>query len=167
MKLRGVLALLFGTGLAALGCESNTLHGGGGGQGGSAGHLGANGGTGGGVDGGSGGIDGGGCLSDLFVDWQIQNPAGGAVTCDAIHATEVVVNIDGLNHAQVCPSGHSSGSQDIVLQENDATYEVTVNLLDMNGNALAVPQTTTINVVGCASYETPGPAILVASPPTQ
>ena len=25
-----------------------------------------------------------GCQSDLVVDWQIQNPAGGSVTCDAI-----------------------------------------------------------------------------------
>jgi hypothetical protein len=110
---------------------------------------------------------GGGCQSDLLVDWQIQNVAGGAVTCDAINPAQVVVDIDGVKYPQICPTGYSFGSQDILLQENYATYDVTVNLEDMNGNALAVPQTASIKVTSCASYATPGPALLVVTPPTQ
>ena len=110
---------------------------------------------------------GGGCQSELFVDWQIQNVAGGSVTCDAINPAQVVIDIDGVKYPQICPAGYSFGNQDILLQENYATYNVTVNLEDMNGNALAVPQTTSVKVTSCAYYTTPGPAILVVTPPTQ
>ena len=143
-------------GLAALGCGSDALHGNDGGRGGSGGRGGAD-----------GGIDGGGCRSDLFVDWQIQSLTGVVVTCDAVHATQVIVNIDGANYPQLCPAGHASGSQDILLPANYATYHVTVNLEDVTGNALAVPQATTIDVASCGSYQTPGPAILVVAPPAQ
>ena len=160
MNRGGVLALLssmfLGTGLAALGCGSDTLHGKDGGRGGAGGSGAAD-----------GDIDGGGCLSDLFVDWQIQSPTGAAVTCDAAKAAQVIVSIDGVNYPQVCPSGRSSGNQDLVLQANYATYDVTVNLEDINGAALAVPQATAIDVTSCGSYETPGPAILIVTPPTQ
>ncbi len=108
-----------------------------------------------------------GCQSDLFVDWQIQNVAGGAVTCDAINPAQVVIVIDGVPYPQNCPAGFSYGNQDILLQANYASYNVTVNLEDMNGNALAVPQTTTVDVTSCGSYATPGPAILVVTPPAQ
>ena len=161
-----VLALVLGTGLVALGCGSSTLRGsdGGRGGGGTGGSAGAGGGPANGVD---GGIDGGGCQSDLFVDWQIQSPSGAAVTCDAVHATQVVVNIDGANYPQICPSGRSSGSQDIILQANYATYDVSVHLEDLSGNVLGVPQATMVDVASCGSYQTPGPATLVASPPAQ
>ena len=76
----------------------------------------------------------------IVVDWQIQSATGAAVTCAAIHAAEVVVNIDGASYPQACSSGLSSGGQDILLQENYAAYQVTVNLVDVNGNVLAVPQ---------------------------
>ena len=108
-----------------------------------------------------------GCQSDLYVDWQIQNVAGGSVTCDAINPAQVVIDIDGAKYPQTCPAGYSYGNQDILLQSNYASYNVTVNLEDMNGNALAVPQTTKIDVTSCGSYATPGPAILVVTPPTQ
>ena len=108
-----------------------------------------------------------GCQSDLFVDWQIQNVAGGAVTCDAINPAQVVIVIDGASYPQTCQAGFSYGNQDILLQANYASYNVTVNLEDMNGNALAVPQTTTVDVTSCGSYATPGPAILVVTPPAQ
>ncbi len=108
-----------------------------------------------------------GCQSDLYVDWQIQNVAGGSVTCDAINPAQVVIDIDGAKYPQTCPAGYSFGNQDILLQSNYASYNVTVNLEDMNGNALAVPQTTKIDVTSCGSYATPGPAILVVTPPTQ
>jgi hypothetical protein len=108
-----------------------------------------------------------GCQSDLFVDWQIQNPAGGAVTCAAAGAASVVINIDGASYPQTCLPNKSFGSQDIVLQQNYASYNITVNLEDANGNALAVPQTTSIDVAACDSYQTPGPALLVVTPPTQ
>ena len=108
-----------------------------------------------------------GCQSDLYVDWQIQNVAGGSVTCDAINPAQVVIDIDGAKYPQTCPAGFSYGNQDILLQANYASYNVTVNLEDMNGNALAVPQTTKIDVTSCGSYATPGPAILVVTPPTQ
>lgn len=118
------------------------------------------------VDTGPNGGYGYGCQSDLYVDWQIQNVAGGSVTCDAINPAQVVIDIDGAKYPQTCPAGYSYGNQDIVLQSNYATYNVTVNLDDMNGNPLAVPQTTTIQVTSCGSYVTPGPAILVVTPPT-
>jgi hypothetical protein len=108
-----------------------------------------------------------GCQSDLYVDWQIQNVAGGAVTCDAINPAQVVIDIDGVKYPQTCPAGYSYGNQDILLQANYASYNVTVNLDDMNGTPLAVPQTTKITVTTCGSYATPGPAILVVTPPTQ
>jgi hypothetical protein len=108
-----------------------------------------------------------GCQSDLYVDWQIQNIAGGSVTCDAVNPAQVVIDIDGAKYPQTCPAGYSYGNQDIPLQSNYATYNVTVNLEDMNGNALAVPQTTKIEVTACGSYQTPGPAILVVTPPAQ
>jgi hypothetical protein len=151
-----VVSMLLGAGLSALGCGAATLHADDAGRGGSAGA------TDGGID---GRLDGDVCQSDLFVDWQIQSPTGAAVTCDAIHAAEAVVNIDGASYPQLCPSGHSSGSQDILLGQNHATYDVTVNLEDLNGSPLAVPQTTTISVGSCGSYQTPGPAILVVTPP--
>jgi len=160
MNRGGVLALLssmfLGAGLAALGCGSEALPGKDGGRGGAGGTGAAD-----------GDIEGGGCLSDLFVDWQIQSPAGAAVTCDAAKAAQVIVSIDGVNHPQVCPSGRSSGSQDLVLPANYATYDVMVNLEDATGNGLVVPQATKIDVTSCASYSTPGPAILVVSPPAQ
>ena len=155
MNRDGILALIVGMGLLALGCGSSTLHGSDGGRGGGGDR---------GID---GGIDGDGCRSDLFVDWQIENTAGGAVTCDAVKAAQVVVTIDGASYPQTCPGASSFGSQDLVLQANYATYEVTVNLEDLNGNALAVPQATTIDVASCGSYQTPGPAILVVAAPTQ
>ena len=102
----------------------------------------------------------------FFVDWQIQNVAGGSVTCDAI-TRQVVIDIDGAQSPQTCPAGYSYGNQDILLQANYASYNVTVNLEDMNGNALAVPQTTKVDVTSCGSYATPGPAILVVTPPAQ
>ena len=108
-----------------------------------------------------------GCQSKLFVDWQIQNPAGGSVTCDAINPAQVVIDIDGAKYPQNCPAGFSYGQQDIVLQTNYATYDVTVNLEDASGNALAVPQTTSIDVTVCGSYQTPGAALLVVTPPAQ
>jgi len=108
-----------------------------------------------------------GCQSELFVNWQIQNVAGGSVTCDAINPAQVVIDVDGAKYPQTCPAGYSYGSQQILLQENYATYNVTVNLEDMNGTALAVPQSTKINVTSCDNYYTPGPAILVVTLPTQ
>ncbi len=108
-----------------------------------------------------------GCQSDLYVDWQIQNPAGGSVTCAAAGAATVVINIDGVNYPQTCPPSKVLGYQDIALQQNYASYNVTVNLEDANGNALAVPQTTSIDVTVCDSYKTPGPALLVVTPPAQ
>jgi hypothetical protein len=108
-----------------------------------------------------------GCQSDLRVDWQIQNPAGGAVTCAAAGAATVVINIDGADYPQTCDANKSFGKQDILLQQNYASYNVTVNLEDANGNALAVPQTTSIEVTSCDNYQTPGPALLVVTPPAQ
>jgi hypothetical protein len=108
-----------------------------------------------------------GCQSDLNVDWQIQNVAGGSVTCDAINPAQVVIDIDGAKYPQICPAGYSYGNQDIFLQQNYATYNVTVNLEDMDGNALAVPQTTSVDVTVCGTYYTPGPAILVVTPAAQ
>ena len=108
-----------------------------------------------------------GCQSDLYVDWQIQNPAGGSVTCAAAGAATVVINIDGVNYPQTCPPNKSYGNQDLVLQQNYASYNVTVNLEDASGNALAVPQTTPVDVTVCDSYQTPGPALLVVTPVAQ
>ena len=78
-----------------------------------------------------------------------------------------MIDIDGAKYPQTCPAGYSYGSQDIFLQQNYASYNVTVNLEDMNGNALAVPQTTKVDVGTCGTYYTPGPAVLVVTPPAQ
>jgi hypothetical protein len=119
------------------------------------------------VDTTSDGSYGYGCQSDLVVDWQIQNVAGGSVTCDAINPAQVVIDIDGVKYPQICPAGYSYGDQDILLQQNYASYSVTVNLEDMNGTALAVPQVTNVNVASCGTYYTPGPALLVVTLPAQ
>ncbi|HLK89789.1 MAG TPA: hypothetical protein VKZ18_07840 [Polyangia bacterium] len=107
------------------------------------------------------------CQSDLYVPWQIENPAGGPVTCDAAGAATVVIDVDGTKYPQTCPPALAYGSQDILLQANYATYDVTVNLYDQGGNALAVPQTVSVNVQSCGSYTTPGAATLVVTPPAQ
>jgi hypothetical protein len=113
-----------------------------------------------------GGTDyGSGCQSDLWVDWQIQNSSGGFVTCDAAGGATVVITIDGVPYPQVCPAGFSYGKQDIPLQSNYASYNVTVNLEDSGGNSLA-EQSTTVNVSYCGTYYTQGPAPLVVQTPS-
>ena len=52
-----------------------------------------------------------GCQSDLFVDWQIQNVAGGSVTCDAISPAQVVIDIDGVKYPQTCPPAIRSATR--------------------------------------------------------
>ncbi len=106
---------------------------------------------------------GSGCQSDLWVDWQIQNAAGGFVTCDAAGGATVVTTIDGVPYPQVCPAGFSYGKQDIPLQSNYANYNVTVNLEDSSGTSLA-QQSTTVSISYCSTYYTPGPAPLVIQP---
>lgn len=108
-------------------------------------------------------VDSSDCAPDLFVDWQIQNPMGGLVTCGGAGAATVVVDIDGVTYPQVCPAGRSYGSEDIPLQSSDAQYDVKVSLQDPTGAPLAVPQETTVNVQACSTYATPGPAILVVN----
>jgi hypothetical protein len=108
-----------------------------------------------------------GCQSDLFVDWQIENLKGGFVTCAAAGAATVVIDIDGTPYPQTCESIQTSGSQDIPLQANYATYDVTVSLEDASGYPLATPQVTSVNVTSCGSYRTPGPATLVVTPTAQ
>ncbi len=108
-----------------------------------------------------------GCQSDLFVDWQIQNLKGGSVTCDAAGAATVVIDIDGTKYPQTCDAGQTTGNQDILLQANYATYDVTVSLEDGGGYPLATPQVVSVNVTSCGSYATPGPAILVVTPSAQ
>jgi hypothetical protein len=108
-----------------------------------------------------------GCQSILEVDWQIQNPSGGLVTCDAAGAATVVIAIDGVNYPQMCKPGFSYGYQDIPLQSNYASYNVTVNLDDPAGNPLAPQVATTVAVSYCSTYFTPGPAPLVVQTPTQ
>jgi hypothetical protein len=106
------------------------------------------------------------CQSDLFVQWQIQNESGAAVTCAGAGAATVTINIDGAPYPQKCTPDLSEGGQDIPLQQNNASYDVTVSLYDAGRNPLAVPQEITINVGGCGSYSTPSPALLVVTPPT-
>jgi hypothetical protein len=105
------------------------------------------------------------CQSILEVDWQIQNPSGGLVTCDAAGAATVVTTIDGVNYPQMCKAGFSYGYQDIPLQSNYASYNVTVNLEDSVGTSLA-QVSTTVDVTYCSTYYTPGPAPLVVQPAT-
>jgi len=106
------------------------------------------------------------CQSILEVDWQIQNSAGGFVTCDAAGAATVVITIDGVNYPQMCQAGFSYGYKDIPLQSNYASYNVTVNLEDAGGIPLAPQVATTIDVTYCSTYYTPGPAPLVVQTPS-
>jgi hypothetical protein len=108
---------------------------------------------------------GSGCQSILEVDWQIQNPSGGLVTCEVAGGATVVTTIDGVNYPQVCPPTLSFGYQDIPLQSNYASYNVTVNLEDSAGTSLA-QVSTTVDVTYCSTYYTPGPAPLVVQPPS-
>jgi hypothetical protein len=108
---------------------------------------------------------GSGCQSILEVDWQIQNPAGGFVTCDAAGAATVVITIDGVDYPQMCQAGFSYGYKDIPLQSNYASYNVTVNLEDSGGISLA-QVSTTIDITYCSTYYTPGPAPLVVQTPS-
>jgi hypothetical protein len=108
-----------------------------------------------------------GCQSDLLVDWQIENLKGGFVTCAAAGAATVVIDIDGTPYPQTCDSIQTTGSQDIPLQANYATYDVTVTLEDAGGYPLATPQVTSVSVTSCGTYRTPGPATLVVTPPAQ
>jgi hypothetical protein len=105
------------------------------------------------------------CQSDLWVDWQIQNSSGGLVTCDAAGAATVLTTIDGAPYPQMCQAGFAFGKQDIPLQTNYATYDVTVDLEDSAGTSLA-QVSTTVNITYCGTYYTPGPAPLVVSTPT-
>lgn len=108
---------------------------------------------------------GAGCQSDLWVDWQIQNPSGGLVTCDAAGAATVVTTIDGVPYPQMCPVGLAFGKQDIPLQSNYASYNVTVDLEDSAGTSLA-QVSTTVDITYCGTYYTPGPAPLVVPMPS-
>ena len=105
------------------------------------------------------------CQSILEVDWQIQNQSGGFVTCDGAGAATVVITIDGVNYPQMCKPGFSYGYQDIPLQSNYASYNVTVNLDDPVGTSLA-QVSTTVNITYCGTYYTPGPAPLVVQTPS-
>ena len=79
----------------------------------------------------------------------------------------MVITIDGVNYPQMCKPGFSYGYQDIPLQSNYASYNVTVNLDDPAGNPLAPQVATTVDVSYCSTYYTPGPAPLVVQTPTQ
>jgi hypothetical protein len=106
---------------------------------------------------------GGGCSTDLFVDWQIQNSTGAPVTCDGAGAATVLVTIDSASYPQTCVSTDSSGFIDPLLQ-GTGTYNVTVALFDDKGNSLAPAQSISLDINGCGSFKTPGPAVLVVSP---
>ena len=106
---------------------------------------------------------GGGCSPDLFVDWQIQNSTGAPVTCAGAGAATVQVTIDNTPYPQTCVSTESTGHIDPLLT-GTGTYNVTVALFDADGNSLAPPQSISLDVNGCGSFETPSPALLVVSP---
>jgi hypothetical protein len=105
----------------------------------------------------------GGCLPDVFVDWQIQNSAGAPVTCAGAGAATVVINIDGVVDQHSCQPGASEGAYDEPLQSS-GTYNISVSLFDAGGNSLAPAQSITLDVQSCGSAETPMPAVLVVSP---
>ena len=106
---------------------------------------------------------GGGCQTDLFVDWQIQNSTGAPVTCAGAGAATVQVTIDSTPYPQTCVSTDSSNFVDLPLQ-GTGTYSVTVGLFDDKGSSLAAAQSISLDVNGCGSFQTPGPALLVVSP---
>jgi hypothetical protein len=106
---------------------------------------------------------GGGCSPDLFVDWQIQNSTGAPVTCGGAGAATVLVTIDSTPYPQPCVSTDSTNYIDPFLQ-GTGTYNVTVALFDAQGNSLAPAQSISLDINGCGSFKTPGPAVLVVSP---
>ena len=106
---------------------------------------------------------GGGCSPDLLVDWQIQNSTGAPVTCVGAGAATVLVTIDSTPYPQPCVSTDSTGYIDPLLQ-GTGTYSVTVGLFDDKGNSLAAAQSVSLDINGCGSFQTPGPAVLVVSP---
>ncbi len=112
----------------------------------------------------NGGYNGGGsCYPNLIVDYEIQDAAGGPVTCAAAGVLTVQANVDGYLFTSPCPADASAGSITVPLQ-GLGTYDVSVNLFDSHAAALASPQTSAFNITTCGDTETQTPAIFVVSP---
>ncbi len=112
----------------------------------------------------SGGYNGGGgCSPNLIVDYEIQDSAGGPVTCATAGGYTVQANVDGYLFTTPCPADASAGSITVPLQ-GLGTYDVSVNVFDSHGTALASPQTSAFNITTCGDTETQTPAIFVVSP---
>lgn len=107
---------------------------------------------------------GGACYPNLILDYEIQNAAGGPVTCGGAGALTVQATVDGVMFPAACPTNSSAGSVTVPLQ-GLGTYNATIDVYDSQGNALAPAQSTSFSISSCGDTETQTPAILVVSPP--
>lgn len=107
---------------------------------------------------------GGTCYPNLILDYEIQNAAGGPVTCAGAGAVTVQATVDGVMFPVSCPANSSAGSVTVPLQ-GLGTYNATIDVYDSKGNPLAPAQSTSFSIASCGDTETQTPAILVVSPP--
>ncbi|HVY37691.1 MAG TPA: hypothetical protein VHM31_07140 [Polyangia bacterium] len=107
---------------------------------------------------------GGSCYPNLILDYEIQNAAGGPVTCAGAGAVTVQATVDGVMFPVSCPANSSAGSVTVPLQ-GLGTYNATIDVYGSKGNPLAPAQSTSFSIGSCGDTETQTPAILVVSPP--
>jgi len=112
----------------------------------------------------SGDGTGSSCYPNLILDYEIQNAAGGPVTCAGAGAFTVQATVDGVPFPVSCPANTSAGSVTVPLQ-GLGTYNATIDVYDGKGNPLAPAQSTSFSIGSCGDTETQTPAILVVSPP--
>ena len=113
----------------------------------------------------SGDGTGGPCYPNLILDYEIQNAAGGPVTCDGAGAVTVQAPVDGVMFQMACPANSSAGSLTVPLQ-GLGTYNATIDVYDRTGSALAPAQSSSFSIDSCGDTETQTPAILVVTPAT-
>ncbi|HVT10217.1 MAG TPA: hypothetical protein VHO67_22310 [Polyangia bacterium] len=106
----------------------------------------------------------GSCYPNLILDYEIQNAAGGPVTCAGAGAQTVQATVDGVMFPVPCPANSAAGSVTVPLQ-GLGTYNATIDVYDSKGNPLAPAQSTSFSISSCGDTETQTPAILVVSPP--
>ena len=88
------------------------------------------------------------CLPDLFVNWRIiESGTNVVLTCDAVPANTLRVNVSGQTTDFPCPTGVSAGSIPYYLDVT-GTYTVMVQLL--NGTQVLSSTGTNSIAVDCS-----------------
>jgi hypothetical protein len=80
------------------------------------------------------------CYPDLYVNWQVTQVVNGGdqpITCASAGAATVSGQVGGLTDQVACPAGSSAGAPLYFPLDRTDTYQVNVQLLDVNGNTLS------------------------------